>query len=60
MEIVQIFLLDQNLHILFGQERQKIKSYLQDLRKSISEALHNNYSHLVHQLNYIVYVLIYK
>lgn len=49
IEVAQIFLLDDNLHILFGQERVNLKSVrLADIRQLISEALHNkSYSHLV-------------
>lgn len=59
MEIVQIFLLDKNLHILFGQERVSVKSLkLAHIRKLISEALHNeSYSHLVKTERGNVYIV---
>lgn len=48
LEVQQIFLFNQNLHIIFGQERSKTKTFLADLRKLISEALHNpSHSHIV-------------
>lgn len=49
IEPAQILLLDQNLQIVFSQEQERTKTYFQELRQLISEALHNNYSHLVHQ-----------
>ncbi len=55
IEVAQIFLLDDNLHILFGQERICLKSKqlpLAYIRQLISEALHNkSYSHLVKHCN---------
>lgn len=47
MNIAQIYLLDDNLNILFSQKRSNIKTYLDDMRQLISESLHNNYSHIV-------------
>lgn len=47
MEIAQIFLLDENLNILFSQQRSKIDTYFVDICKLISSALHNNFSHIV-------------
>ena len=41
MEISQIFLLDYNLHILFGQEREETIK-LAELRELISESLRQN------------------
>lgn len=47
MEIAQIFLLDDNLNILFSQQRSNIKTFFDDFCKLISTSLHNNYSHIV-------------
>lgn len=47
MEIAQIFLLDDNLNVLFSQQRSNIKTFFDDFCKLISTSLHNNYSHIV-------------
>lgn len=55
--IVQIFILNQNLHIIFGQERINCDFIkLAKIRKLISEALHKKSSHLVKVLHSLILV----
>ena len=48
-EILQIYLLDSNLQILFAQERHNLsnKFYFHEMRQLISDSLHGNRSHIV-------------
>ena len=49
MNILQIYLLDSNLQILFAQERHNLsnKLYFSETRQYISENLHGKRSHIV-------------
>lgn len=49
MNILQIYLLDSNLQILFAQERHNLsnKLYFSETRQLISENLHGKRSHIV-------------